>query len=124
MVSLTGFTARYGFSTWDELDIDEIILHLRAPLTGAGIGMVHKYLATALLPAILLTVIYILGMKMIIKFCQEIYNRNCSDSQFSRGFQNAFLKYCIYLHFPAICIDWIFPFFQMEQVCTEFFLIS
>ena len=42
------------------LDIDEIILHLRAPLTGAGIGMVHKYLVTALLPAILLTVIYIL----------------------------------------------------------------
>lgn len=73
---MTGFTARYGFSTWDELDIDEIILHLRAPLTGAGTGMVHKYLVMALLPAILLTVIYILGMIRMGK--AEKRNRFCA----------------------------------------------
>ena len=57
-------------------------------------------------------------------FFQWIYNRNCSDSQLSRGFQNAFLQYRIHLPFFAICIDWLFSCFQMEQVCTESFLIS
>ena len=71
-VSLTGFTARYGFSTWDELDIDEIILHLRAPLTGAGTGMVQKYLVTALLPAFLLTFLYIFVMSRV----KEAQKRN------------------------------------------------
>ena len=61
-VSLTGFTARYGFTTWDELDIDEIIFHLRAPLTGAGTGMVQKYLVTTLLPAFFLTAAYVFIM--------------------------------------------------------------
>ena len=71
-VSLIGFTAHYGFSTWDELDIDEVILHLRAPLTGAGTGMVHKYLVTALLPTVLLTAVYIFVMSKV----REVQKRN------------------------------------------------
>ena len=61
---------------------------------------------------------------MISMSCQEFINRNFSDNQLSRGFQNAFLQYRIHLPFFAICIDWLFSYFQMEQVCTESFLVS
>ena len=61
---------------------------------------------------------------MISMSCQEFINRNFSDNQLGRGFHNAFLQYRIHISFLAIRIDWIFSYFQMEQVCAESFPIS
>ena len=61
---------------------------------------------------------------MISMSCQEFINRNFSDNQLGRGFHNAFLQYRIHISFLAIRIDWIFSYFQMEQVCAESFLVS
>ena len=61
---------------------------------------------------------------MISMSCQEFINRNFSDNQLGREFHNAFLQYRIHLPFFAICIDYLFSCFQMEQVCTESLLIS
>ena len=34
VVSFIGFSARWGLTTWGDLDIDEIIFQLQAPLIG------------------------------------------------------------------------------------------
>ena len=36
LVSFIGFSVRWGFTTWGDLDIDEIIFQLQAPLEGTG----------------------------------------------------------------------------------------
>ena len=61
-VSLAGFTAHWGLTTWAELDIDEIILHLRAPLEGTGNGMIRDYLLKGALPAVILLAVYVYAM--------------------------------------------------------------
>jgi len=39
-VALVGFSARWAFTNWGDLDIDEIIFQLKTPLEGTGNGMI------------------------------------------------------------------------------------
>lgn len=65
LVALIGFAARWGLTTWGELDIDEIIFQLRAPLEGTGNGMIADYIIKGLLPAVILPAVYILVMLFV-----------------------------------------------------------
>ena len=39
-VSLIGFASRWAFTTWGDIDMDEIVFHLQNPLEGTGNGMI------------------------------------------------------------------------------------
>lgn len=57
--SLVGFGAVWGLTKWGDIDIDEIIFQLQSPLQGTESGMLTDYFLKGLLPAVLLTALYI-----------------------------------------------------------------
>ena len=52
------FLARWVFSTWAGLRMDELIFQLKAPIEGTGDGIVMKGVISSLLPAIGLTALF------------------------------------------------------------------
>lgn len=54
--AVLAFSEVWAFTTWAGLKMDEILFHLRAPLEGTGGGMLQKFLARCLLPAVLIMV--------------------------------------------------------------------
>jgi len=60
--SLFGFVALWGLTTWGDLDLDEIIFQLQAPLQGTGNGMILDCILKGVLPAVLLSLAYIILM--------------------------------------------------------------
>ena len=62
VVSLVGFSARWAFTNWGDLDIDEIIFQLKTPLEGTGNGMVGSYILKAFLPAAAVLAVFIVLM--------------------------------------------------------------
>lgn len=71
IVSLIGFSARWCFTTWGDLDVDEIIFQLQAPLEGTGNGMITEYIIKGALPAVLLTVLYIVIVVIVFRIKKE-----------------------------------------------------
>ena len=71
-VSLIGFSARWAFTNWGALDIDEIIFQLKSPLEGTGNGMIGNYILTALLPALAVLAVYIVLMIILKQNKQRI----------------------------------------------------
>ena len=51
------FALQYLLQNWSELTVDEILYHIKAPMGGANGHLVHLFLLTVLLPALLLTVL-------------------------------------------------------------------
>lgn len=66
-VALIGFASRWAFSSWGDLDMDEIVFHLQEPLKGAGGGVVGDYLLKGLLPTILVLALYIVLLILLKK---------------------------------------------------------
>ncbi|MDO5133522.1 MAG: LTA synthase family protein [Eubacteriales bacterium] len=58
-VSFLGFGARWGLTTWGELDMDEIVFQLQQPIKGTESSILTGYLVKGLLPPVLITVLYI-----------------------------------------------------------------
>ena len=56
--SLLAFSARYAFTGWSNLSMDEIIFELKAPLTGTGNGMIRDYIVTAVVPTIVIVLLF------------------------------------------------------------------
>ena len=52
------FLARWVFSTWAGLRMDELIFQLKAPIEGTGDGIVMKGVLSSLLPALGLTALF------------------------------------------------------------------
>ena len=67
LVSLIGFSSRWAFSAWGELDMDEIIFQLSAPLKGAGSEIVTAFLLKAALPVVLILIVYIVLLILLKK---------------------------------------------------------
>ena len=61
-VALVGFSARWAFTNWGDLDIDEIIFQLKTPLEGTGNGMIGNFILTALLPALAVFAVFLVLM--------------------------------------------------------------
>ena len=59
LVALIGFSSRWAFTTWGDIDMDEIVFHLQQPLEGTGNGMIGDFLLKALLPTLLILAVYI-----------------------------------------------------------------
>jgi len=66
-VALIGFSSRWAFTTWGDIDMDEIIFHLQNPLEGTGGGMIGDFLLKGLLPAVLITAVFIILLLLILK---------------------------------------------------------
>ncbi|MEE3420104.1 MAG: LTA synthase family protein [Lachnospiraceae bacterium] len=49
---LVALSARWAFTTWSNLKMEEIIFELTQPLTGTGNNMIEEYMVRALVPAI------------------------------------------------------------------------
>ena len=56
------FLARWVFTTWPGLRMDEIIFQLRAPLEGTGDGLILKGVLSSILPAAAMLLIYALTL--------------------------------------------------------------
>lgn len=76
LISLVGLSANWAFTKWGEIDINEIIFQLQAPLGGTGDGMVGDFLLKALLPSVLILAVFIVllilmkkGKRRIIVSC-------------------------------------------------------
>lgn len=67
LLSLIGFSANWAFSNWGEIDINEIIFQLKAPLEGTGNGMIGDFLLKALAPAVAVLAVYIVLMILLRK---------------------------------------------------------
>ncbi|MBP5091842.1 MAG: hypothetical protein J6328_04730, partial [Bacilli bacterium] len=57
--ALLACSGLWVMSTWSSLDISELVYHLRTPLTGSS-SMVANYMLLALLPAIIVTILFII----------------------------------------------------------------
>ena len=66
-VALIGFSSRWAFTTWGDIDMDEIIFHLQNPLEGTGGGMIGSFLLKGLLPAVLVTAVFVILLLLILK---------------------------------------------------------
>lgn len=53
------FLARWAFTTWNGLRMDELLFQLRAPLEGTGDGIITKGVLSSVLPALALTCIFL-----------------------------------------------------------------
>ncbi len=53
---------RWVFSLWAELDVNEVIYHLNAPLEGTGNGMIGQFISRCLVPALLIGAAVTAGM--------------------------------------------------------------
>ena len=67
LVSLIGFASRWAFSSWGDLDMDEIVFHLQEPLKGASSGIVWDYLLKGLLPVVVILVVYVILLILLKK---------------------------------------------------------
>lgn len=59
-VTLIGFASRWAFTTWGDIDMDEIVFHLQNPLEGTGNDMIGDFLLKAALPTVLVLSVYII----------------------------------------------------------------
>ena len=73
LVSLIGFASRWAFSSWGDLDMDEIVFHLQEPLKGASSGIVWDYLLKGLLPTILVLALYIVLLILLKKRKRRLF---------------------------------------------------
>ena len=65
--SLLAFSARWAFTNWSHLTMDEILFELKAPLAGTGNGMITDYVKRAVVPAgflAILLVVLLLVLKL------------------------------------------------------------
>ena len=72
-VALIGFASRWAFSSWGDLDMDEIVFHLQEPLKGASSGIVWDYLLKGLLPTILVLALYIVLLILLKKRKRRLF---------------------------------------------------
>lgn len=49
---------QWMFDTWNNLTIDELVFHLKAPLEGTNEGMIREYLSVCIVPSILLILMF------------------------------------------------------------------
>ena len=56
---LAMLSAIWCMTTWSELDLNELVYHLRAPLKGAGNSMIGLFVVKALVPAIIISAVII-----------------------------------------------------------------
>ena len=54
------FLARWVFTTWAGLRMDELIFQLKAPLEGTGDGIILKGVLNSTLPALALTGVFLI----------------------------------------------------------------
>lgn len=66
-ISLIGFASRWAFTTWGDIDMDEIVFHLQNPLEGTGNGMIGDFLLKAALPTFLILAVYIVLLILLKK---------------------------------------------------------
>ena len=52
---------RWVFSVWKELNVNELVYHLVAPLKGTGDGLVGRFVLNCILPAVVITAGYVAG---------------------------------------------------------------
>ena len=64
------FLARWVFTTWAGLRMDELIFQLKAPLEGTGDGIILKGVLSSTLPALELT-----GVFLVIYYCASKKDR-------------------------------------------------
>ena len=104
------FSEVWAFTTWAGLKMDEILFHLRAPLEGTGGGMLQKYAARCLLPAILI---------MICIFIMIVHTRHASKTRgifVKRTIIGALIAFVLSLGIGIIKLDLIrFAIDQMED---------
>ena len=67
-MSLIGFASRWAFTTWGDIDMDEIVFHLQNPLEGTGNGMIGDFLLKAALPTVLIVAVYIILLILLGRF--------------------------------------------------------
>ena len=56
--SLLAFSARWAFTNWSQLTMDEILFELKAPIAGTGNGMIADYVKRAVVPAAFLAILF------------------------------------------------------------------
>lgn len=61
------FLARWVFTTWSGLRMDELIFQLKAPLEGTGDGIIVKGVMSSILPALAATAVFFLIYYMALK---------------------------------------------------------
>ncbi len=64
-VSFVGFSVHWGFTTWGDLDINEIIFQLQAPLEGTGNGMIADYVIKGIVPAVIVFAIFVIVLILL-----------------------------------------------------------
>ena len=60
------FGILWVMSVWADLDVNEILFHLKTPLSGAGNGMIAQYITHGIIPAIL-TILLILAAIFLLR---------------------------------------------------------
>ena len=59
ILSFLFFSIMWVMSVWADLDVNEILFHLKTPLAGAGNGMITQYITHSVIPTIIVVLLYI-----------------------------------------------------------------
>lgn len=60
IASLLFFSMGWMFKTWQHLRVEELIYHMRAPISGTNGGMIEEYLSVCVTPSILISLFMII----------------------------------------------------------------
>lgn len=60
LASMIYFSIQWMFDTWNNLTMDELVFHLKAPLEGTNDGMIKEYMSRCLAPALLIMIVAII----------------------------------------------------------------
>ena len=66
-VAVIGFASNWAFTTWGDIDMDEIVFHLQQPIEGTGGGLIGDYLLKGLLPAVLVLAVFLVVLILVKK---------------------------------------------------------
>lgn len=60
LASMIYFSIQWMFDTWNNLTMDELVFHLKAPLEGTNDGMIKEYMSRCLAPAMLILIVAVI----------------------------------------------------------------
>ena len=76
---------RWVFSVWKELNVNELVYHLIAPIKGTGGGLIGKFVLNCIVPTVLLVALFVLGCIFIKGKKKYIFMALCTIASLAAG---------------------------------------
>ena len=76
---------RWVFSVWKELNVNELVYHLIAPIKGTGGGLIGLFILNCILPTLVITILFVLGCIFIKGRKKPVFMGVCTVAALAGG---------------------------------------